>query len=78
MFDIDLIQALAVVDQLTIKKLFAYVSVKDEDISTAMANVLQQVINTSTKLVDLEKEREKHDVQRKNDPNQKMRPFPFL
>lgn len=66
-------------DQLTPKKLFAYISVKDDDISTAMANVLQSILNTVTSLEILTKEREVHEDNRKKNPSDRtLRPYPFM
>lgn len=47
----------------------------DDQISTAMANVLQTILLTVTELEKFRKERDAHEAERKRDPNKKLRPW---
>jgi len=63
---------------MSLKKICAYIAHDDEEISTAMAHVLQTVINSVTGLEKLKKDRDAYEDERKANPSSKMRPFPFL
>lgn len=65
-------------NQLTLKKIIAVISVDDDELSTAMAHLLKSVINAVTNLENIKNDREKHEAKRKADPAAKIRPFPFL
>jgi len=72
------LQALAICNQLGIRKMIAYISSEDDQLSTAMTHVLQNILNSITDLENIKKEREKHETTRKSDPSAKLRPFPFV
>ena len=49
-----------------------------DDISAAMANVLQNIINTLTDVETIKKAREAHDEKRTKQPELKLPPHPFV
>jgi len=70
-------QANAILDTLSLKIICIYIGNEMEDVSTAMAHVLRNIINSVTDLEKWKAEREKHDEARK-DVSCKLRPYPFL
>ncbi|KAK2185884.1 hypothetical protein NP493_219g00021 [Ridgeia piscesae] len=70
-------RANAILDTLSLKIICIYIGNEMEDVSTAMAHVLRNIINSVTDLEKWKAEREKHDEARK-DVSCKLRPYPFL
>jgi protein unc-45 len=67
----------AILEQMTLRKVLLYIGNESEKISTAMAFMLQNIINSITNLDYIKKEREKYEAKRAADPAARMRPFPF-
>ena len=63
---------------ITLNKICAYLGADSDDLSTAMAHVLQSIINSISGLERLKADREKHEAERKADVNNKARPYLFL
>src|SRR6218665_2901882 len=62
---------------MTLRKVLLYIGNESDQISTAMAYMLQNIINAITNLDSIKKEREKYEAKRAADPASRMRPFPF-
>lgn len=71
------IQSKAILEQMTLRKVLLYIGSESDQISTAMAYMLQNIINSVTNLDNIKKEREKYEAKRAADPAARMRPFPF-
>ena len=52
--------------------------VDDDEVSTAMANVLQNMISSITDLDRIRKERDAHEEKRKKQPNLRLRPYFYV
>lgn len=74
---VTLHQSMAILDHLSMRKILLYIGSASDQISTAMAYVLQNIINAISNLENIKKEREKHEAKRKAEPAARMRPFPF-
>jgi len=70
-------QAVAILDQLTPKKLFIWIGCDSDELSTGATHLLKKIIEAITNLPQIKAEREKYEAKRKADPLAKMRPFPF-
>jgi len=68
----------AILEQMTLKKLCSVISLDHEELSTAAAHLMRKIIESVTGIENIKTEREKHEVKRKADPAAKLRPFPFI
>lgn len=66
---------MSVYKDLTLKKICIYMGIDNDEISTAMAHVLQNMIAAVTNLDSIRKERDAHEEKRKKEPNSRLRPF---
>ena len=66
---------MSIFDEVGIKKICIYIGQDDEQISTAMANVMQTVLLSVTSLDKLRKERDAHEAERLGDRNKRMLPW---
>ena len=71
-------RALSVYQTLTLKKICIYIGQVEDQMSTAMANLLQNVLLSVTNLETIKKEQETHEDERKKDPNKKLRPWLYV
>ena len=61
---------------MTIFKICLAISSQNEQISTASAHLLRNIITAISDLDSYKKDREKHETLRRKDPGLKLRPFP--
>ena len=73
-----LLQSLSIYKDLTLKKIVIYMGVDHDEISTAMAHVLQNMISAVTNLDKIRKERDDHEEKRRNEPNLRLRPYFYV
>ena len=69
------LQSWVIYRDLSLKKICVYMGFDDDEVSTAMANVLQNMISAITDLDRIRKERDTHEEKRKKQPNLRLRPF---
>ena len=72
------VQALQVINQLTLKKTLSLIGYDNNDLSTASSHLLKTVIESITDLEHINDERTKYEAKRKADPASRMKPFPFI
>lgn len=70
-------RAVAILDQMTSKKIFTLIGCDNDELSTGATHLLRKIIEAVTNLENIKAEREKYEAKRKADPAAKMRPFPF-
>ena len=55
-----------------------YISMDHNEISTATAHIVQNIINSITDIEGIRKEKEQHEHMRKTQPGLHLRPFAFV
>jgi len=71
-------QAIAILEQVTMKKICLMIGLNVEELSTAASHVLKTIIESITNVKHIVEERDKYEAKRKSDPGAKLRPFPFV
>ena len=71
-------QARAIMDEVTLKKICFWIAEKSNDLSTAAAHLLQNILVSLTHIEEIRKEKEKYEADRKADVTSKLRPYPFI
>lgn len=70
-------RAHGILEHVTLKKILLYIGVNDDNVSTAAANMLQNILASISDIEAIKAERDKYEEMRKV-PGNKLRPFPFI
>lgn len=71
-------RSLNVYDLITLQRIMKIISFDDEEVSTAMTNILQNILISISDIENIRIERDKYEAYRKSDLNNKERPFPWI
>ena len=73
-----MLQAKAVLDQVSMRRLMVYIAVNNEEVSTATTHIVQNVIRAVTDIDRIRQEREKYETERTKNPHSRMKAWAFL